>query len=229
MTDFNSQGRTRPYNVVDLQNCKNHQSVYTCLSRGSTYQGTIIVQGFDHSKFMGGVTGWLCQEFRELELLDEITRLKYEGNLSPKVEGATRAALIHSYRTLKGGKYVPKTIHGALKWSEKDPFEVEDPYKEAEWELVKHTKGKNSDQKLNANVEADANTDPSNNLTRDALLEAKYTGNSTSVNQQGDEPLCFTWNEATYSCAFDTLFGILHHVYQSQNIFWFSNIQSQNE
>ncbi|KAH9829019.1 uncharacterized protein C8Q71DRAFT_691331, partial [Rhodofomes roseus] len=61
MTDFSSQGHTRPYNVVDLQNCKNHQSVYTCLSRGSTYQGTIIVQGFDNSKFMGGVTGWLRQ------------------------------------------------------------------------------------------------------------------------------------------------------------------------
>ena len=33
MTDFNSQGRTRPFNVVDLQNCRNHQSVYTCLPR----------------------------------------------------------------------------------------------------------------------------------------------------------------------------------------------------
>ncbi|KAH9836674.1 uncharacterized protein C8Q71DRAFT_796864 [Rhodofomes roseus] len=32
MTDFSSQGRTRPYNVVDLQNFKNHQSVYNCLS-----------------------------------------------------------------------------------------------------------------------------------------------------------------------------------------------------
>ena len=114
MTDFNSQGRTRPFNVVDLQNCRNHQSIYTCLSRGSTYQGTIIVQGFDQSKFMGGVTGWLRQEFRELELLDEITKLKYEGKLPPKVQGATRVALIHSYQSYKGTKYVPKIVHGAL-------------------------------------------------------------------------------------------------------------------
>ncbi|EPS92924.1 hypothetical protein FOMPIDRAFT_1137114, partial [Fomitopsis schrenkii] len=179
---------------------------------------------------MGGVTGWLRQEFRELELLDEITRLKYEGNRSPKVEGATRAALIHSYRTLKGGKYVPKTIHGALKWSEKDPFEVEDPYKEAEWELVKHTKGKNSDQKLNAN----AKYVPAKGSTQLAMLSTdadgrtkrKYTGDPGDSNER--YPLCFTWNEATYSCAFDTLFGILHHVYQSQNILWCSNIQSQN-
>ncbi|KAH9946847.1 hypothetical protein B0H21DRAFT_778851 [Amylocystis lapponica] len=38
MTDFNSQGRTRPDNVCDLQNCRSYQSVYTCLSRGSTYE-----------------------------------------------------------------------------------------------------------------------------------------------------------------------------------------------
>ena len=58
------------------------------------------------------------------------------------MQGATRVALIHSYRTYKGTKYVPKTVHGALKWSDNDPFALEEPYKEAEWELVKHTKDK---------------------------------------------------------------------------------------
>ena len=43
MTDFASQGRTRPNNVCDLQNCRSHQSVYTCLSRGSSVEGTIII------------------------------------------------------------------------------------------------------------------------------------------------------------------------------------------
>lgn len=32
MTDYASQGRTRVNNVMDLHNCKNHQSYYTCLS-----------------------------------------------------------------------------------------------------------------------------------------------------------------------------------------------------
>ena len=35
MTDYASQGRTRPYNVVDMNNCRSHQSMCTCLSRGS--------------------------------------------------------------------------------------------------------------------------------------------------------------------------------------------------
>ncbi|KIP01810.1 hypothetical protein PHLGIDRAFT_80054, partial [Phlebiopsis gigantea 11061_1 CR5-6] len=61
MTDFNSQGRTRPFNVCDLQNCKSFQSLYTCLSRGSSYDGTAIIQGFDRGKIQGGISGMLRQ------------------------------------------------------------------------------------------------------------------------------------------------------------------------
>ncbi len=32
MTDYAAQGKTRPFNVVDLHKCKSHQSLYTCLS-----------------------------------------------------------------------------------------------------------------------------------------------------------------------------------------------------
>jgi len=73
MTDYASQGRTRPDNVVDLNSCYNHQSYYTCLSRSATAAGTIIVQGFNPKIVTGGASGYLRQEFRELEILDEIT------------------------------------------------------------------------------------------------------------------------------------------------------------
>src|ERR1700676_4792462 len=36
MTDYTSQGKTRPKNPVDLSNCRSHQSYYTCLSRSAT-------------------------------------------------------------------------------------------------------------------------------------------------------------------------------------------------
>ncbi|EPQ50473.1 hypothetical protein GLOTRDRAFT_50522, partial [Gloeophyllum trabeum ATCC 11539] len=61
MTDYASQGRTRPNNVVDLHNCSNHQSYYTCLSRSASAEGTIIIQGFDPAKIMGGASGYLRQ------------------------------------------------------------------------------------------------------------------------------------------------------------------------
>ena len=47
MTDFASQGKTRPDNPTDLNNLRSHQSYYTALSRSATAEGTLILQGFD--------------------------------------------------------------------------------------------------------------------------------------------------------------------------------------
>jgi hypothetical protein len=73
MTDYASQGKSRALNVVHLNNCKDHRAVYVALSRGTSAAGTIIVQAFDFVKITSGMSGYLRQEFRELELLDEIT------------------------------------------------------------------------------------------------------------------------------------------------------------
>ncbi|KAI0362820.1 hypothetical protein OH77DRAFT_1360879, partial [Trametes cingulata] len=56
--------------------------------------GTIIAQPFDDSKHTRGISGSLRQKFRELKLLDEITKLRYLGKISPKVTGITRNELI---------------------------------------------------------------------------------------------------------------------------------------
>ena len=69
MTDYASQGKTRPDNVVDLTNSTLHQSYYTALSRSGTSSGTVIVQSFSPGPITGGASGWLRQEFHELELL----------------------------------------------------------------------------------------------------------------------------------------------------------------
>ena len=47
MTDFESQGKTQPYNVCDLNNLQTHQSYYTALSCSASAEGTLILQGFD--------------------------------------------------------------------------------------------------------------------------------------------------------------------------------------
>jgi hypothetical protein len=81
MTDYASQGETRDINVLDLNNCKDHLSYYTALSRSATSEGTVILQGMHPWKITKGINGFLRQEFRELELLNEITRQRYEGEL----------------------------------------------------------------------------------------------------------------------------------------------------
>ena len=125
MTDFASQGKTRPFNAADLNNLSSHQAYYTALSRSATAQGTLILQGFDPRKMTGGCSGALRQEFRELELLDEVTKTRYLGKLPPIVTGDTRNAVISSFRKWKGVQYVPKAVHPALRWTKRDPLVLE--------------------------------------------------------------------------------------------------------
>ncbi|KAK7685961.1 hypothetical protein QCA50_010771 [Cerrena zonata] len=107
MTDYASQGRTRPFNPVDLRFCWTHQSVYTCLSRGSSLDGILILRDFDEKVMYGGVSGDLREELLELEYLDDISSLKYDGSLEPSVMGATRKQLLRTFRIAYGSKYKP--------------------------------------------------------------------------------------------------------------------------
>lgn len=122
MTDYASQGKTRTFNVVDLSLCRSHQAYYTALSRSASAQGTIILQHFDVSKIKGKASGAMRQEFRELELLDEITKLHYIDKLPIPLINETRLSLIQQYRLHKGHTYVPSSVHPSLKWTSSDPM-----------------------------------------------------------------------------------------------------------
>lgn len=137
MTDYAAQGKTRTYNVVDLSQCRSHQGYYTALSRSSTAAGTLILTSFHPGKITGGASGALRQEFRELELLDDITRLRFEDKLPTKVAMADRRnILIDLFREYKGKNYIPSTTHVAIRWSKTDPF-LEWPHAtESDWRLI---------------------------------------------------------------------------------------------
>ena len=122
MTDFASQGKTRPWNVCDLNNLRTHQSYYTALSRSATADGTLILQGFDPKVITGRCSGSLRQEFRELELLDEITRLRHLRKLPLTIAGDTRNNLISAFREWKGEQYVPHNVHPSIRWSKSSPW-----------------------------------------------------------------------------------------------------------
>ena len=49
MTDYPSQGKSRPKNIVCLSSCHSHMSYYTCLSKSTCATRTVIIQGFDSS------------------------------------------------------------------------------------------------------------------------------------------------------------------------------------
>jgi len=87
-------------------------------------------------KIQGGLTGFLRQEFRELEILDDITRLRYLGELPPSVSAVTRTALIRSYQLWKGTEHVPKTVHPSIEWSKHDLMNLVDKSEDASWQLL---------------------------------------------------------------------------------------------
>ncbi|KAK0186574.1 hypothetical protein F5146DRAFT_935753, partial [Armillaria mellea] len=94
MTNYCLQGKMRLINLVDLTNCQLHYciitiiSYYTALSQSASAAGTILLPDFtDLKKIQRGCSGYLRQEFRELEILDHITQLQYEGTIPVLVLG----------------------------------------------------------------------------------------------------------------------------------------------
>jgi hypothetical protein len=58
-----------------------------------------------------------------LELLDDVTRLRYSGKLPVTVDGDTRNNVITSFREWKGAQYVPSTVHKSIRWSKHSPWQ----------------------------------------------------------------------------------------------------------
>jgi hypothetical protein len=140
MTDYSSQGKTRAVNVVDLNSCKSHMAYYTALSRSASSKETVILQGFDERKITCKISGYLRQEFRELELLDEITRLTYEDLLPKHINENLRNALIRQFQIYKGTDYIPPSVPNQLKWTVKDPMELLPIVADSPWQVIDNSK-----------------------------------------------------------------------------------------
>ena len=140
MTVYSSQGKTRPNNVVILNSCRDHLSYYTALSRSSTAEGTVIIQGFNPIKITCGASGYLRQEFRELELMDEISRLRFEDGLPSIINGNLRNTIIRQYQNFKGESYVPEIVPNTLKWTKTDPMNVLKVQTDTPWCLIEKKK-----------------------------------------------------------------------------------------
>src|SRR5882724_12204505 len=110
--------------------------ILTCLSRCASAKGTLIMQSLQPSMITGGCSGWLRQEFRDLEILDEITRLAFHSQLVAEINGHCRNTLIRQFRTWKGLNYMPDNLHPTIKWSAQNPNPLEADVKDVPWQIV---------------------------------------------------------------------------------------------
>jgi hypothetical protein len=168
MTVYSSQGKTRPNNVVILNSCRDHLSYYTALSRSSTAEGTVIIQGFDPNKITCGASGYLRQEFRELELMDEISWLRFEDRLPSIINGHLRNTIIRQYQISKGEFYVPEDVPDILKWTKSDPMNILKVQTDSPWCLIEKNKNTNTKYVLAAGT---TNIDKSKSLKRKAEVD----------------------------------------------------------
>ncbi|KIJ51987.1 hypothetical protein M422DRAFT_157179 [Sphaerobolus stellatus SS14] len=216
MTDYASQGRTRPINVVDLNDCRTHFSYYTCFSRSSSVDNTVIVSGFNPNIIQGGITGWLRQEFRELESLNEITTLREEGILHPTVTGDRRITIVSNYHNLKGNSYITKNVHKALAYN--DTREItEIMFDGTKWnKTLQEGILKSSDNKYRNSLQTEVHNSKKMKETIQVIAFPPY-GTMKSI--QNDivptaNSIGFQWSNN--SCALDALFTILRSIYISR-------------
>ncbi|KAF8903080.1 hypothetical protein CPB84DRAFT_1678290 [Gymnopilus junonius] len=219
MTDFVSQGKTRGVNTADLNNLNSHQAYYTALSRSSTAKGTMILQGFDERKITGKkLYGGLRQEFRELELLDEITKLRYNGKLHFSVTGDTRNSLIHTFHKWKGIHHVPATVHSAIRWSKFDPF-IEssvDAIDSSVVPLAIDTKTEQSDTHLQQQKQKRKHS------TEDSVKKTKRQKRTSAIQLPSPHhclvPTGMKWSNN--SCAYDSVFTLLLSIWTEDQHRW---------
>ena len=140
----------------------------------------MIVDGLDEKKISNGISGYLRQEFRELEMLNEITRLRYEGLLPSTVVGDTRRQLIYNYRQWKGQEFVPDSIPEKLRWSAEDLFAVEEPSKEENYITLDQLKKLQKDDKKKTST----NSKQKSQLKQAHFIPAQGSQSLPAVNKQ---------------------------------------------
>ncbi|KAA1480111.1 hypothetical protein DENSPDRAFT_789969 [Dentipellis sp. KUC8613] len=227
MTDFGCQGRTREVNVMDLKTCRNHQSVYTCLSRASTYKGTVIMRMCDIGKITGGITGWQRQEFRELELLDYITKLRFNGELKEGVGGNTRASVINSFKKVYQD-HCPSHVPDILKWSAEDSLIPQEDDDEFVWQRAgaNHKSEKTTGKRKRMNEED--TIIPKNDIITDAKPPPKKKQRTHHKSDLNDKVRGITWNADTWSCAYDSILTILSSIYFTNVHQWHQDAAPMN-
>ncbi|KAJ7737160.1 hypothetical protein DFH07DRAFT_710126, partial [Mycena maculata] len=214
MTAHASQGKSRDRNVCHLNNCNDHRAYYVALSRGHKAESTVIVQGFDAKKITCGLNGYLRQEFRELEILDEITRLRYEGVLPRSVTGIYRGQLITSYRKWKGKSYVePSHFHEKLKWESSADDKCEYVY--GEWSSTLKKGGKRR---------AEEEVSEGQRLSKKKKMNDQDSNSTSRVVPQDlsalPPPVGLIWDSSNWSCGYDSLLTPLSSLVKDDPVRW---------
>ncbi|TFK81731.1 hypothetical protein K466DRAFT_451916, partial [Polyporus arcularius HHB13444] len=183
----------------------------------------------------------LRQEFRALELLDEVTRLRHLEQISSKVVGITRNELIHSFRQWKGESFTPAATHDALKWSSKDPFPIDKPVKDISWTVIAKPKESKVDNQPKSQKKKSIKYDTISLIPAKGSQASHKIGNTTknakrkvkrikaSQPPAGQSFRGFQWDSVNHSCAYDSILVVLLALYEDCKESWAANVAIQSD
>ncbi|KAI1783184.1 hypothetical protein LXA43DRAFT_904069 [Ganoderma leucocontextum] len=205
ITDFAAQGCTRIQNVVYLKYCANHQSIYTCLSRSSSLAGTLIIDDFEASKLQRGASRALQAEFRDLELLDEISKLRTDNKLPDSVRGETRGEMISSFLATCPSDYVPPRADDGIDWNIFHSVKRQNPARSSQ-------SNPNGKRPLPAEDW---------HAVRDGKRPMRHQ--NALLKKNG-----LRWDQQDYSCAYDAFFTLLWHIHNNLGFEWAREVAPSN-
>jgi hypothetical protein len=181
-----------------------------------------------------GCSGYLRQEFREQELLDEITKLRYEGKLPTHIEPGTRSAMIQEFQLWKGTDYVPSKTDAALSWSSKDPITLITSVNDSPWQLVDKSKSHGKVTGVsNSFISAKGSISVNNKKHRQdpIVTGSEPKAKKARVSQESSitpSPLGLTWDSDNYSCGYDSLLVILFDIWKDNPQVWSGVFRDMN-
>lgn len=230
MTDYASQGRSRPQNPMDPSDCKSIQSLYTCLSRATTWESNVLVSPISKVLAQSALSQQLRREFQQLELLNAITKLRFEGRLPDQVQGETRTSLINSFQQWKGVDWCPPNIHPAIRWSKSDPIGLTRVEKSTPWVLIKpNNKGVPSPAKGDNHAVTEYVVAKGSISLKDTSSTPMRKRQAAMRADRMARPTGLRWDSETLSCAYDSLLTILHLTYATQHPMWTTRVTGLNQ
>ena len=205
------------------------------------------MQSFSPRLITCGASGYLRQEFRELEILDEITKLRYEGKLPDHIQGKFRNPLIRAYQKWKGADYIPPLTHPALKWSIKDPMPFLPVVTDAPWQIIDKKKKKEVETETAVEVKttniqpgfvAAKGSVPVKSGKKRKIEGAENLSASTKkskaaqivmASNDSSSPSGLIWDGNNYSCAYDSLFTVLYEIWSNDTKVWTRRFKEINQ
>ena len=167
-------------------------------------------------------------------MLDEVTKLKFDGELPTTVNGRLRNIILKQYRGIKGVSYCPKNVAAPLRWTKDNPMEMLPVVTDSPWTIIdtsktkgKHVLPKTANQyfvsaKGSIPVQAVNRKRKVDEISDDKDKDAVENTNKKfkAMFEYNDNLKGLSWDGEIYSCAYDALYTILFNIWSFSPIKW---------